>query len=76
MLAAVSEKVASRGMSIENITTKLRIAKNGQREFVIDALVSSTTMLDRTDLDHVIDDISTLRQDLSLSHFDVRVHTA
>jgi glycine cleavage system regulatory protein len=32
MLAAVSEKVASKGMSIEDITTKLRISSSGQRE--------------------------------------------
>ncbi|CAJ1957745.1 unnamed protein product [Cylindrotheca closterium] len=76
MLAAVSEKVASKGMSIEDITTKLRVSKSGEREFVIDALVSSTTLLDRADLDHVIHDISSLQEDLSLSHFDVRVHTA
>ena len=74
--AAVSEKVASQGMSIEDITTKLRVSKSGQREFVIDALVSSKTLLDRGDLDHVIHDISSLQEDLSLSHFDVRVHTA
>lgn len=76
MLAAVSDKIASQGMSIEDITTKLRVSKSGEREFVIDALVSSTTLLDRADLDHVIHDISSLQEDLSLSHFDVRVHTA
>jgi len=76
MLAAVSEKVAQQGMSIEDVTTKLRVSKSGEREFVIDALVSSTTLLDRVDLDHVILDISRLQEDLSLSHFDIRVHTA
>lgn len=76
MLTAVSEKVASKGMSIEDVTTKLRFSKSGEREFVIDALVSSTTVLDRVDLDHVIHDISRLQEDLSLTHFDIRVHTA
>ncbi|KAL3931205.1 MAG: hypothetical protein SGBAC_011417 [Bacillariaceae sp.] len=76
MLAAVSDKVASKGMSIEDITTKLRISKSGEREFVIDALVSSKTLPDRADLDHVIHDISSLQNDLLLTHFDVRVHTA
>merc|ERR1712087_3085 len=45
MLASVSEKLASKGMSIEDITTKLRIGANGNREFVIEALVSSTELL-------------------------------
>ena len=47
MLASVAEKMASKGMSIEDITTKLRIGPNGQREFVIDALVSSTELLEK-----------------------------
>jgi len=76
MLAAFLEKVASKGMSIEDITTELRISKSGDREFVIDALVSCKTMFDRADLDHAIHDISSLQEDLKLSHFDVRVHTA
>lgn len=76
MLAAVSEKIASQGMSIEDVTTTLRVSKSGEREFVIDALVSSPTLLDRVDLDHVIHDISGLKEELSLSHFDIRVHTA
>lgn len=76
MLASVSEKLASKGMSIEDITTKLRIGANGNREFVIEALVSSTELLERENLDILVDDISSLREDLELSQFEIRVHTS
>jgi hypothetical protein len=74
MLAMVAEKMASKGMSLENVTTSLRVGNNGQREFVIDALVSSLNLADKENLDACIADISTLQEDLELSHFDIRVH--
>jgi hypothetical protein len=76
MVAWFAEKVASKGMSIEDLTTSLRISKDGQREFVIDALVSTPNLADMENLDACIADISTLKDDLHLSVFDVRVHTA
>jgi glycine cleavage system regulatory protein len=76
MLAAVAEKIASKGMSIEDITTELRVSGRGQREFVIDALVSSPTLLEKDNLDLCIEDFSSLKEDLELSHFDIRVHIA
>lgn len=75
MVAKVAEKAASLGMSIENMTTTLRIGKDGTREFVIDAMVSSPSMAQKENLDSMINDISTLKADLALSHFDVFVHT-
>lgn len=76
MLAAVSDKIATKGMSIEDITTRLRVSRTGEREFVIDALVSSPTLLDKENLDLCISDLSSLKDDLELSHFDIRVHIA
>ena len=76
MLAMVAEKTSSKGMSLENVTTSLRVGKNGAREFVIDALVSSPNLADKENLDACIADISTLEEDLQLSHFDIRVHVA
>jgi glycine cleavage system regulatory protein len=76
MLAAVSDKIASKGMSFEDITTTLRVSRMGQREFVIDALVSSPTLLEKENLDLCIEDLSSLKEDLELSHFDIRVHIA
>lgn len=75
MVASVSEKAASLGMAIENMTTSLRINKAGSREFVIDALVSSPDATHVHDLDQVIKDLSTLKKELQLSHFDLFVHT-
>lgn len=75
MVAMLGEKVASQGMSIEDLTTSLRIGKNGTREFVIDALVSSPSMADMENLDSMIQEMSSLKEDLGLSHFDVFVHT-
>ena len=74
MVALLAEKAASKGMSIESLTTSLRIGKNGTREFVIDALVSSPNMADMENLDAMIHDMETLKTDLGLSHFDVFVH--
>ncbi len=72
----LAEKTASKGMSLEEVTTSLRVGKDGQREFVIDALVSTQNLWDIENLDACIADISTLQQDLNRSHCDVRVHIA
>ncbi len=74
MVALVAEKAASKGLSIENMTTSLRIGKDGTREFVIDAMVSSPNMADFENLDVIMNDMSTLKTELGLSHFDVFVH--
>jgi glycine cleavage system regulatory protein len=75
MVAKVAEKMAAKGMSIEELTTELRINKAGEREFFIDALVSSPNLADSENLEGCIADISTLEDDLKLTRFDVRVHT-
>lgn len=74
MLALLAEKIASKGMSLENVTTSLRVGKEGKREFVIDALASSPDQQHRDNLDECIADISSLQEDLDFSHFDIRVH--
>eukprot|EP00934_Nitzschia_sp_Nitz4_P004756 Nitzschia sp. Nitz4//scaffold39_size137210//65978//67336//NITZ4_003203-RA/size137210-processed-gene-0.90-mRNA-1//1//CDS//3329550395//4746//frame0 len=75
MVALVAEKAVAQGMSIEDMTTSLRVAKDGSREFVIDTLVSSPTHFEKEKLQSIVNDISTLKDDLQLSHFDVFVHT-
>jgi hypothetical protein len=74
MLAEVAERIASKGMSLEDVTTSRRLSKEGRLEFVIDVLASSPNLADKENLDACIADISTLQQDLQLTHFDVRVH--
>ena len=74
MIALVAEKVAEKGMSVENLTTELRIGKNQEREFVINLLVSSPDLKHKENIDQCIVDISTLKEELALTHFDIRVH--
>lgn len=63
-------------MSLEDVSTTRRLSKTGQREFVIDALVSSPNIKDKENLDQCIAEISSMETDFRLTHFDVRVHTA
>lgn len=76
ILADVAERVASRGMSLEDVSTSLRLTKDGQREFVIDALASSPNLADKENLEVCIADIMQMEEEFQLTHFDVRVHTA
>jgi len=74
MVALVAEKAAEKGMTIDSMSTSIRIGKNGKREFVIDAMVSSSDMAHRSNIDQIVSDLSTIKQDLNLSHFDIFVH--
>jgi glycine cleavage system regulatory protein len=76
ILADVAERIASRGMSLEDVTTTRRMSKTGQREFVIDVLASSPNIKDKENLDQCISEIASMETDFQLTHFDVRVHTA
>ena len=75
-LASIAEKVASKGMYIEDLTTELRMGKNGSREFVVHAAVSSPNLSDRDNLEACMQDLLKLKSDLGLSTFDLRAHTA
>jgi hypothetical protein len=74
MLASIAEKIGAKGMSIEDVTTELRMGKNGQREFVVKARVSSDNFDDKENMDAVIADLATLKEELEMSTFDIRVH--
>ncbi|KAL3921900.1 MAG: hypothetical protein SGILL_002504, partial [Bacillariaceae sp.] len=75
ILADVAERIASKGMSLEDVSTTRRLSKDGQREFVIDVLASSPNVRDKENLDQCISEIASMESDFQLSHFDVRVHT-
>lgn len=75
MLAAVAEKIAGKDMSIENVETKLRM-HGDQREFVVDASVSSKKPSDRDNLVELIKDISQIKEDLGLDVLNIRVQGA
>ena len=76
MIARLAQKAAEKGMSIEELSTGIRMGLDGKREFIIDGMISSPNLADRDNLEAIIADIKTLEQDLELSHFDIRVHMA
>ena len=75
MLAAIAEKISERGLSVEDLTTELRIHR-GRREFVVNAFISSNNLSDKENLDSLLEHISMLKGELDLEILDVRVHTA
>jgi hypothetical protein len=75
MLATLANKTASIGMNLEDVSTSLRLGKDGEREFVIDAMVSSPKLAHAENIEDCVNDISTLEKELCLKHFDVRVTT-
>mmetsp|Transcript_14697 Transcript_14697/g.40884 ORF Transcript_14697/g.40884 Transcript_14697/m.40884 type:complete len:439 (-) Transcript_14697:1831-3147(-) len=76
ILADVTKWIARKGMSLNDVSTSIRLSSTGQREFVIDVLASSPNIKDKENLDQYIADFSSMEQDLQLSHMDIRVHTA
>ena len=75
ILADVTNRIARKGMSLEDVSTSIRLSSTGQREFVIDVLASSPNIKDKENLDEYIADITSMEKDLHLSHMDIRVHT-
>ena len=76
ILADVTKRIARKGMSLEDVSTSIRLSAAGKREFVIDVLASSPNIKDKENIDQYVADISSMEQDLRLSHMDIRVHTA
>ena len=72
MLAAVAERIAGKDMSIENVETQLRM-HGDEREFVVDASVSSKKPTDRENLKELIDDMSLMKEELGLDILNIRV---
>ena len=74
MLASLSEKITQRGLSLDNVSTELRMGKGGRRDFVIDADCTTSVTLDPTNLQEVVSDLSSLKDSMHLDVMDVRVH--
>ena len=73
MLATISERVANLGLSVDNITTELRMDKrHSRREFVV-SCDATTAWSDEESIDNAIQDISELKVDLGLDMLDIRV---
>ena len=73
MLATISERVAKLGLSVDNITTELRMDKNrSRREFVV-SCDATTARSDEESIQSAIHDISALKAELGLDVLDIRV---
>ena len=74
MLATISEAIAQRGFSIEDITTEIRRGRTNKRDFVVTADVVATEKLDKEHLDSILAEFQSLKEALDLSVVDIRVH--
>eukprot|EP00546_Thalassionema_frauenfeldii_P000274 CAMPEP_0178933096 /NCGR_PEP_ID=MMETSP0786-20121207/23054_1 /TAXON_ID=186022 /ORGANISM="Thalassionema frauenfeldii, Strain CCMP 1798" /LENGTH=366 /DNA_ID=CAMNT_0020610603 /DNA_START=196 /DNA_END=1296 /DNA_ORIENTATION=+ len=73
ILASLSEAIAEKGMSIENVSTEIRMGKNGRRKFIIDMECTSSSQWDRDGISEATEDLSRLKDDLQLDVIDVRI---
>ena len=72
----MTNRIARKGMSLEDVSTSIRLNSTGQREFVIDVLASSPNIKDKENLDQYVADITSMEEDLQLSQMNIWVHTA
>ena len=74
MLALLAEKVSQQGLSLENVSTELRMGQGGRRDFVVDADCTTPILLDHEHLQEVVNDLGSIKSILNLDVLDVRVH--
>lgn len=75
MIAALAEKLSNKDLSIEDIETELRM-HNNRREFVINAYVSSKNKADKENILALVENISTIKEELALDSMNIRVQAA
>ena len=73
MLAAISKKLSEENLSVEDITTELRMIK-GKRDFVINCNCTATHALGKSEVDSLFEDFSVLKEEVGFDVLDVRVH--
>mmetsp|Transcript_23791 Transcript_23791/g.35996 ORF Transcript_23791/g.35996 Transcript_23791/m.35996 type:complete len:425 (+) Transcript_23791:288-1562(+) len=73
ILASLSEAINEKGMSIENVSTELRMGKNGRRNFVIDMECTTCREWDRDNIEETTEDFARLKKKLKLDIIDVRI---
>ena len=74
MLAAVAKKVSEEKLSVENITTEIRMDKSGNRLFSIDCDCTSSKRLSKKELEDLFEDFNVLKKELNFDIVDIRVH--
>jgi hypothetical protein len=73
LLATISESLADKGLSIESIVTDVQVGRNNRHEFVVNADCIATSYMDHETLSTMVADLGSLKQELKLDTFDVRV---
>ena len=76
MLAAVAKKVSEAKLSVENISTEIRMDRSGNRLFSIDCDCTATKQLTKEELDALFGDFNVLKDELQFDIVDIRVHMA
>mmetsp|Transcript_18170 Transcript_18170/g.27504 ORF Transcript_18170/g.27504 Transcript_18170/m.27504 type:complete len:398 (-) Transcript_18170:216-1409(-) len=61
MLATVAELLAHRRMSVEDITTEIRMGEKGRRDFVVNVEVVTSQKMDQENLDSLLAEVSRIR---------------
>jgi hypothetical protein len=67
--------ICSKGLSIENVVTEMRMGKGGRRNFCVNIDCTSSSLSDKANLHALVRDLSTLKAELGLDILDIRVHT-
>jgi len=73
MLALISEKLSNSGLSVEDMGTELRLNRDGRRDFVVNADVTTSMQLDHEHVKEIVNELGSLKDTLSLDVVDVRV---
>jgi len=72
MLAMLTERIALRGLSIENIDTNLRVGSNGEKQFVIN--VECTSSEDMEDRNAWLEEFKLWKKELNVGILDVSIY--
>ena len=73
MLAILSKKLADENLSIENISTELRVGKHGRRDFVVDCDCVTNDFMTKTKRDDVVRQLRGLKSEMTLDVLDIRM---
>lgn len=73
LLARLSSALATRGLSIENISTDVTRGKDDRRDFNVSADCVVTSYLDQEQIQAMVDELTKLKEELDLDVMDIRV---
>lgn len=73
MLASVAESLASQGLNVEDVTTKVIVRKDGGHDFLIDADCTLGRVMNSQDIERMVSDLTAIKEELRLETVDIRV---